>query len=124
MSEAEALEAMFGANQAMQNAFQYWLSVTFAIILTAYLGRRQLNRPILATLGLLYLGAAALFFVDYLHWLAIMTRIQDPFLGEYWAGYGPLKIYIRTGLFVVGTLTAECYLFWSYRQNSAGQTFV
>ncbi len=117
MTEAELLQAMFGANQAMHSAFQYWLSVTFAIIVTAYLARRQLNRPILLTIGLLYVGAASLFFVDYLHWLEVMMQIEDPFEGEYWVRYGPLKIYIRTGLFLVGTITAVCYLIWSYRQR-------
>ena len=117
MTEFEALEAMFGANQAMNNAFQYWLSVTFAIILTAHLARRHLNPPILLTIGLLYFGAALLFFVDYLHWLAIMQQIQDPFFGEYATGYGLTKTIVRTGLFLIGTVTAEGYLIYSYRQK-------
>jgi hypothetical protein len=118
MTEAEALEAVFGANEAMQNAFQYWLSVTFAIILTAYFGRRHLNRSILITIGLLYLATAVLFFVDYLHWLAIMRLIEYPLAGEHWPYYGPIKSSTRTGLFLIGTITAEYYLFYSYAQRN------
>jgi hypothetical protein len=117
MTEAEALEVTFGANEAMQNAFQYWLSVTFAIIVTAYLGRAHLNRPILVTIGLLYLATAVLFFVDYLHWLAVMRSIENPLAGEYWPYYGKIKSSMRTGLFLIGTITAEYYLFYSYAQR-------
>jgi len=119
MTEAEALEATFGANEAMQNAFQYWLSITFAIIVTAYLGRRQLNRPILVTIGLLYLATAVLFFVDYQHWRAVISSIEEPLAGEIWPYYGIIKTYIRTGLFLIGTITAEYYLFYSYAQRNS-----
>jgi len=38
VTEYEALDALFSANEAMHNSFQYWLSITFAVIVTAHLG--------------------------------------------------------------------------------------
>jgi hypothetical protein len=114
MTEFEILEATFGANAAMHNAFQYWISITFALILTARLAQRQLNRVMVVTVGVLYFACALFFFIDYLHWLGVILNLEVvPLVDVGWSA-GAVKTYFRIGLFAVGTLTAEAYLIFSY----------
>ncbi len=116
MTEYEALDALFSANEAMHNSFQYWLSITFALIVTVHLGRRHLTGGIVVAISVLYLLGSALFFVDYLHWLSLLGFTAN---FEFWEGYdyGPLKTYLRVALFLIGTVVAEGFLVLSYVQG-------
>jgi len=114
MTEYEILEATFSANEAMHSAFQYWLSITFALILAARLARKQLSRPLVLTVALLYFACALFFFIDYLHWLGVITNLEIiPMLELGWP-VGSVKTAFRIALFGVGTLTAEAYLVHAY----------
>ena len=117
MPEYDAFAVAFAVNDAMHNAFQYWLSITFAIILTAHLARRHLSLLITLVLGSLYVACAALFFIDYLHWLSIAfaTNVPGAFQPEF--PYGMVKTVIRVSLFAGGTLTAVSFLGYSYRRR-------
>ena len=74
----------------------------------------HLTKVILIALALLYFASSVLFFIDYLHWRAIIGTIPQPEISYF---YGPIKSNIRIGLFLVGTLTAEAYLIYSYKQK-------
>ena len=117
MPEYDAFAVAFAVNDAMHNAFQYWLSITFAIILTAHLARRHLSLLITLILGSLYVACVALFFIDYLHWLslAVSTNLPRAFQPEF--PYGTVKTVIRISLFVGGTLTAVSFLGYSCRRR-------
>ena len=117
MPEYDAFAVAFAVNDAMHNAFQYWISITFAIILTAHLARRHLTLLITLVLGSLYIGCAALFFIDYLHWLSVAQTTNLPEAFEPDFPYPMLKTAIRVSLFVGGTLTAVSYLGYSYRRR-------
>ncbi len=116
MTDYEALDALFSANEAMHNSFQYWLSITFALIVTAHWGRRHLTGGISVAIGVLYLLGSALFFVDYLQWLSLRSLTANL---DLWEGYdyGPLKTYLRVALFLIGTVVAEGFLVLSYVQG-------
>jgi len=72
----------------------------------------------LVAIGVLYLLGSALFFVDYLQWLSV-AQAGLFFNLNLWEGYnyGPLKTYLRVGLFLIGTVVAEGFLVLSYVQG-------
>ncbi len=102
----------------MHNSLQYWLSITFALIVTAHLARRHLTGGLLAAISVLYLLGSALFSVDYLQWLSLV-QVGLTTNSDLWEDYdyGPLKTYLRVALFLIGTVVAEGYLIFSYVQN-------
>jgi hypothetical protein len=118
MTEYEALDAVFSANAAMHSSFQYWLSITFAVIVMAHLARQHLTKLMICSVAVLYFCASALFYVDYLHWLAIMESIdQDRQLPQLDRNYGTAKVWLRTTLFIAGPTVAISYLLYSYRNR-------
>jgi uncharacterized MAPEG superfamily protein len=121
VTEAEILEATFGANQAMHNAFQYWISITFALILTAHLARKQLALPIVVTAGLLYFACALFFLIDYIQWVGVIRNLPEiPLVDVGWP-VGTVKTVYRIALFAIGTVTAEAYLVYAYATRRNGR---
>jgi len=108
------MQANFGVNEAMHNAFQYWLSITFALILTARLGQKHLNRPLVLILAVLYFACALFFIIDWAHWVGTARNLPVTAMLDVGWPAGIIKTVYRFSLFAVGTLAAEIYLFYSY----------
>ena len=116
MTQAELHELMFSALSTIDSIVQFWISATFAVILVANFAGHQLSKILCAIITFLYLTVARLMF-SRLNWTGQM-------LGEYRDAITeiiPIEIdgviFLRTIIWVVGTLSAISYLWYCNYKN-------
>ena len=63
MTEAELIELFIDAAQTMDSNFQFWLSITFALLVASHLAKGTISRPLQVVALSLYLAASTLFFM-------------------------------------------------------------
>ena len=124
ISTAELFELALIFRTDAADQFQYWLSITFAIIAASFLGRDYLTNRLGVAVGTLYILATALFCIRYIESLVnarqllveIYARGANFALVDGSFG-GSLAVYLRLALFVLGTIAALWYLYENTRDN-------
>ena len=62
-STGELVDFVFVLSEDAQNQFQYWLAITFALIVAVTLGKKYLNAILSLAVSALYLATTILFAV-------------------------------------------------------------
>ena len=123
----EIISVIMAGSSDFDSIFNYWISASFAVIISARLGRNQFNFRLTAAISLLYFLVSTMFLVRFYSQVTLMTYLMG-LLGEAtpaglldslpWLGV------IRVIMFSFGFLITEYYLWHSYLlvKNSGGRT--
>jgi phosphatidylserine synthase len=115
LSNAELIELQFSSLTLFASEFQYWMSVTFAVVVAAFVAGERLSKPVRVWVAVLYVCVSVLFAARYNATLSVASEI-----GRYTALRGLPATEgaaviggLRALVFVLGTATVLWVLFWS-----------
>ena len=121
ISNAELIELTFSSVALFAAEFQYWMSVTFAVVVAAFVAGERLSKSVRLWVATLYLFVSVLFAARYYSTLSVASE-----LGRHLAmrdlpetqGAG-LIVVLRLLVFVLGTGTVLWVLFGSRFSRSS-----
>ena len=77
MTEAELVGAYIESLQAIDGNFQFWLSITFALLVATYLANRSIPKALQFIASTIYLAASVLFAVRLFTLGVTLTSLRD-----------------------------------------------
>ncbi len=112
---AELIELLLNLVNQLDLQFQYWLSVSFAVIVTSYIAGDRLSMKIRIYIFLLYILASSIFSIRYFGsrtqvlFLSqeLLTRVTD------WPNLGGLTSPVRQFTFIAGIIGTTWFLLFS-----------
>lgn len=75
MSEADLLEIFLEVNQDIDTQFQFWISITFAVLVASFVADERLSRFERAVVTVLYLCAATILLQRYMSALSHLQYV-------------------------------------------------
>lgn len=113
LSTAELLELLLILRSELGTQFQYWLSITFALLVARYIAGDRFNmrwRIFAAVLyGLATAAFSMLYYVTAQNFRIYLAELNKR--GDLWTDQSTTIIAIRMTLFVVGTIGTLWFLF-------------
>jgi hypothetical protein len=108
MTEADLFEIFLNVNQDIDTQFQFWISITFAVLVASFVADERLSRIERVVVTGLYLCAAAILLQRY---MSALSHMQDVFrlfdeTGLARPAVPELAGLLRLGLFTLGSLVA------------------
>ena len=124
ISNAELVEIYWLIQERVDAQFQYWLSVSFAVIVACFVAGERLNSKLRLLLTALYFLAAGVFIMKYFtNQTALIMYVsemnsralnyRDLGASEYLL---PTIVWFRQILFLVGTITTIWFLYSNHTQ--------
>lgn len=114
MTEVDLLPLFLDVNQDIDTQFQFWISITFAVLVASFVADERLSRIERRVITALYLCAAIIILARYSSALAHQQDVLDLFAANGLAqpAAPALAFLLRTILFTFGSLvTALSVLF-------------
>ena len=116
LSTAEIYELYFMVQEQLDVQFQYWLSISFALVIAIYIGREAIEYKIRRVASALYIVCTVMFFFKYINSMNHAAHISmELTLREVPAEniFGLIVLPLRLIIFVCGTITT----IWFVRKN-------
>ncbi len=111
LSNAELAELFLIMESAIYTQFEYWLTITFAVVVAAFVAGKRLNRNLRFALALLYALACVVLSSRWLYSALDATDFRAALLASGVELHIPwVTIISRILLFVLGTLAALYFL--------------
>lgn len=79
MTEVDLLSLFFAVNQDIDTQFQFWISITFAVLVASFVADERLSRVERAVITLLYMSAATIILLRYTSALAHQRDVLELF---------------------------------------------
>ena len=120
LSTFELIEIALLSRESVDNQFQYWVTITFAVIVASFAAGEKLSRNWRVAISGLYLLATAMFFARYVSDGLQYQMYVDAFIargGKWGTQIVPILGVLRISIYAVGTIVALTFLNWS---NSPG----
>jgi hypothetical protein len=122
LSTAELLEVAMNFRNSLDNQFQYWLTITFAVLVAGFVAGPKLSTTHRRVITILYFLAAALFFtrtlVDVRNF-GIYIQAATERGAEWYSTLAPMLIGGRSILYILGTSITLWFLNSDKRRNDA-----
>ena len=108
MTKADLLQLFLDVNQDIDTQFQFWISITFAVLVASFVADERLSRVERRVITALYLCAAMIILLRYRSAISYQFEVQELFVAN---GVEPPAIawiagLLRSALFTVGSLVA------------------
>ncbi len=111
LSTAELAELFLIMESAMYTQFEYWLTVTFAVVVASFVAGKRVNRKLRFGLALLYALATVVLMSRFYYIAADATDFRAALLESGVALRTPwVSIISRVSLFALGTAAALYFL--------------
>ena len=112
ISTAELLELALMLREDLEDQFQYWLSITFAVIVSSFVAGDRLKTSWKTVIGVLYVLTTVLFAVRFWDSAANLQLYLDAAIarGAEWNYSGPYVFWMRLGVVVVGVAATLWFL--------------
>jgi len=108
MTEVDLLPLFFDVNQDIDTQFQFWISITFAVLVASFVADERLSRMERRVITALYLCAAAIIYMRYTsalaHQFAVLQLFTDNGLQQ--PELPTIAGVLRIALFTFGSLIA------------------
>jgi hypothetical protein len=108
MTEAELLQIFLDVNQDIDTQFQFWISITFAVLVASFVADERLSKPERIVVTALYLCAAMILLQRYMSALSHLQttlRLFDE-SGLPRPEVPEIAALLRLSLFTLGSLVA------------------
>ena len=120
LTDYELVDIVLTVGGQLDALFGYWISASFAVIVSAYIARIHFNYAITLSISLLYLLACAMFAVRFCSLFTLVnhyTVMGQAALPPDFLDTIPMLGWTRLPLFISGFLVTEAYLWHSYLQT-------
>jgi len=113
MTTSELLEFALMLRDDMEEQFEFWLSITFAVIVSSFFGRTRISPSWRVVIGCLYLLSTALFTVRYvMSSKNFQIYIEEALVrGAKWIDAASTMYGLRVTILIVGTLSTVWFLY-------------
>lgn len=122
MSSFEIAELIIGVTGQMDSLFNYWMSASFAVLISSYIGKEHFNYSITLSISILYFFASVMFLARYYAMSTLIvyyTELAGTSLPPQFITASPIIGITRALTFMVGFVITEIYLWHSYFRNKA-----
>lgn len=122
MNEAELLSLFLEALQTLDSNFEFWLTVSFALLVASYLVTERLPKPLLVITVFLYLASTLLFMLRGMNIGKTLTSIRDQLeaMNSEVALISASENLFVAGLYfivmIVGAIGTVAFVYWRYRR--------
>ena len=124
LSTAEILDLMMILREHIGTQFQYWLSITFALLVARYIAGERFLMSWRIFAAVLYVLATAVFiisiYVGALNFRIFLGELETR--GDLWTGQSSILVGIRMTLFMLGTIGTLWFLFVTDSENEKSTT--
>jgi hypothetical protein len=111
LSSAELLELIATQSALLDSQFQYWLSVSFAVIVASFAAHEQLKAKARVWIGVLYSGISAVFLIRYFSSFELIRVLANEAVArELQTGGTPVAGYVRGIVWLGGLVTTLWFL--------------
>lgn len=120
MSSFEIAELIIGVTGQMDSLFNYWMSASFAVLISSYIGKEHFNYSITLSISILYFFASVMFLARYYAMSTLIvyyTELAGTSLPPQFITASPIIGITRALTFMVGFVITEIYLWHSYFRN-------
>ena len=119
LTNSELLELVTFVFSELELQFQYWLSVTFALLVASFVARKQLSRNVRITIAILYTLSTAIAIYRYISLGGNGNLILEELAtrGIPWRGIDIRVGLTRIGLMVLGTSATLWFLHSTYSKR-------
>lgn len=120
MSSFEIAELIISVTGQMDSLFNYWMSASFAVLISSYIGKEHFNYSITLSISVLYFFASMMFLARYYAMSTLIvyyTELAGTSLPPQFIAASPIIGITRAPTFVVGFIITEVYLWHSYIRN-------
>ncbi|MBL4573749.1 MAG: hypothetical protein JKY86_11835 [Gammaproteobacteria bacterium] len=120
MSTYELAELVISVTGQMDSLFNYWMSASFAVLVSSYIGKEHFNYSITLSISVLYFLASMMFVARYYAMTTLIinyTELAGASLPAQFVATSPIIGITRVFTFLVGFIIAEIYLWNSYVEN-------
>lgn len=120
LSSGELIEILLGLSEDAQNQFQYWLTITFALIVAVTIGKKYLDSVLSISISVLYLATTSLFAFRYYETMRNIGIFLVEFESRGLELYASLSFlfYLRIAVFVLGTSITIWFLYKSAKSSA------
>jgi hypothetical protein len=129
VTEAELINLFIETSQALDNNFEFWLTVSFALLVPSYLVTEEIPRPVFLVTTSLYAAATALFMARGMTMGRTLTSIRDHLesMGTTTSIITAGENYLVAGLYFIimlgGTASTIIFVYWRFcRLRNLGGT--
>ena len=122
MTEAELINLFIESSQALDSNFEFWLTVSFALLVASYLVTEEIPRSVFLVTISLYAAATALFMVRGMTMGRTLTSIRDHLesMGTTTSIITAGENYLVAGLYFIimlgGTASTMIFVYWRFRR--------
>ena len=116
MSSYEIAELIINVTGQMDSLFNYWMSASFAVLVSSYIGREHFNFSITLSISVLYFLASIMFLARYYAMstlIAYSTELASAAISTQFLTASPIIGITRLPTFLLGFITTEVYLWHS-----------
>ena len=120
ISTAELLELGLLLRDDIEDQFEFWLSVTFAVIAASFVAGAKLKLSWRAVIGGLYVLTTSLFYIRFRMSGALLSSYVQEAIerGAVWTEIGAPLPMLRTLIFAVGTIATMWFLYWNSKRTT------
>jgi uncharacterized membrane protein (DUF485 family) len=116
MSSYEIAELIINVTGQMDSLFNYWMSASFAVLVSSYIGREHFNFSITLSISVLYFLASIMFLARYYAMSTLIvyyTELAGAAIPPQFLAASPIIGITRLPTFLLGFITTEVYLWQS-----------
>lgn len=116
MSSYEIAELIINVTGQMDSLFNYWMSASFAVLVSSYIGREHFNFSITLSISVLYFLASIMFLARYYAMSTLIvyyTELAEAAIPPQFLTASPIIGITRLPTFLLGFITTEVYLWHS-----------
>lgn len=122
MSTFEIADLIISVTGQMDSLFYYWMSASFAVLISSYIGKEHFNYSITLSISLLYFLASLMFLARYYAMTTLIihyTELAGNSLPQQFIAASPIIGMTRAPTFIIGCIITEVYLWHSYIRNKS-----
>ena len=123
ISTADLLELGLLLRDDIEDQFEFWLSVTFAVIAASFVAGAKLKLSWRAIVGGLYILTTSLFYIRFRMSGALLNSYVQEAIdrGAIWTEVGAPLPMLRTLIFAAGTIATIWFLYWNSRRTAEAE---
>ena len=115
MTEADLIQALTSVQADIDAQFQFWISITFAVLIAAFIGGARLTVSLRLLVVFLYLSTTLVLYLRYLRGMDYFGYVAQLFAQN---GFGPPPLprrvvsisQARPLLFLIGTIASTAFV--------------
>lgn len=122
MNEADLITLFIESSQALDSNFEFWLTVSFALLVASYFVKEKIPYPVFLITTFLYIASTLLFMLRGMTTGRMLTSIRDQLVAMnsetavISADANLLVALLYFVIMITGTATTIAFVYWRFRK--------